>query len=250
MDGGQSQARTVPLGGEIGVEDVVEVLGRDALPGVRDREDKMLLLHRTAQGQGAAVGHGVQGVEADVEQGLPQPVGVHTGRGQGGRKAVHQPDAAFFGILGDEAQHMGHAVFQRGGHGAHVTGTREPDELADDAVEAFHLAHHDACGLAVFAAFGEAHAEIGGVALDGAERVADLVGHPGSQRAHGGQVLLAADLFFQTADLAFGPALAAAGFAGALRVVQGQQAGQAHQHGHPGQHEDVIPVLAAGDLER
>ena len=59
-----------------------------------------------------------------------------------------------------------------------------------------------------------------------------------------------ADLFFQAADLAFGPALAAAGFAGALRVVQGQQTGQAHQHGHPGQHEDVVPVLAAGDLER
>ena len=76
------------------------------------------------------------------------------------------------------------------------------------------------------------------------------MGHPGGQRAHGSQLFLAADLFFQAADLAFGPALAAAGFAGALRVVQGQQTGQAHQHGHPGQHEDVVPVLAAGDLER
>ena len=39
VDRGQPQARAVPLGGEIGVEDVAEVPGRDALPGIRDRKD-------------------------------------------------------------------------------------------------------------------------------------------------------------------------------------------------------------------
>ena len=75
------------------------------------------------------------------------------------------------------------------------------------------------------------------------------MGHPGGQRADGGQLFLAAHLFFQTAHLPFRLAQAPAGLPGAFGIVEGHQQRQPQQQGHARQDNHVIPVLTAGDVE-
>ena len=73
--------------------------------------------------------------------------------------------------------------------------------------------------------------------------------HARRQIAHGGQLFLAAHLFLQAAHFAFGLALPLTRLAGALGIIQGQQAEQPHQQRHSRQHSHIVAVLAAGDLK-
>ena len=68
--------------------------------------------------------------------------------------------------------------------------------------QAIHLLDHDAGHLLILAAVREFTLVVGGDALDGAQRVADFVGHPGGQAPDGGQFFRTPDFVLQAADLA------------------------------------------------
>ena len=68
----------------------------------------------------------------------------------------------------DEARHVIHHKFEISRVRAHIAGARKPYKIHNYAIEPVNLVHHHIGGLAVFASFGKALAEVGGVALDGA----------------------------------------------------------------------------------
>ena len=159
------------------------------------------------QSQPAPVGHGVQSIDAEVQQSLAHALGVHHSlRHAAGNPALYL-NAALFRILPDKTHHMLHNTRDAACPGKHVTGARKPDKIHNDAVEPVHLIDHNIGRGTVFAAFGKALAEICGVALDGAEGIADLMRHPGSQIANSRQLFLAAHLALKTAHFHFGLAL-------------------------------------------
>src|SRR5882672_5450470 len=77
VDEGEAQPATIGLRREERLEDVIEVVARDALAGVRHAHLEPPAHDGRGHPQLAAVGHGLDGVEAQVPDGLAELLWVH-----------------------------------------------------------------------------------------------------------------------------------------------------------------------------
>src|SRR6185312_8683077 len=97
---GEADAAALALGGEVEVEDAVANFAGDSFAVVLDFEDGCAGVLGEADGKLASVGHGLRAVDDDVEQGLPDKIGI---------------DADVDGVVGDGAAHSNLAGLQLGG---------------------------------------------------------------------------------------------------------------------------------------
>src|SRR4030042_3936370 len=109
FDVAQADAQSEPgalalLRGEEGVEYLLQILWRDAPPGIADLDlDELLELDLGGLGlELSAAGHGLGGVDEHVRQDLTDLVEVGGDLGQPGGKDLLDPDAAEDGLMAQE----------------------------------------------------------------------------------------------------------------------------------------------------
>ena len=76
FDDGQSQAAAFFLGGEKGVEDLIQGLGVNAFPIILEPDFSPLTVGAGGGGHGqvTALGHGLDGIEQNIQEGLVKEV--------------------------------------------------------------------------------------------------------------------------------------------------------------------------------
>ena len=104
------------------------------------------------------------------------------------------------GVLPDEPERVSDQTPHPGHARPDVRGARKPYQIADGPIETLHLFDHDLRRLPIRAAFREPPAEIRRIPLDGAERIAQLMGDARGEVAHGGKLFPAADFRLKAAD--------------------------------------------------
>ena len=79
FDDGQSQAAAFFLGGEKGVEDLIQGLGLDAFAIILEADFSPLAVGtgHGGHGQVAALGHGLDGIQENIQEGLVQEILVN-----------------------------------------------------------------------------------------------------------------------------------------------------------------------------
>ena len=78
LDNGQAQACAFAFGGKIGIENFIDMLGGDAVAGVAYGNPHVVVFFSPAlHVQGAALRHGLDSVQIEIQQALRQPVGVY-----------------------------------------------------------------------------------------------------------------------------------------------------------------------------
>ena len=125
----QAQTGAPGLGGEKRGEEVLQLLRGDAVAGVGDFEHQVVILDLGADGQVAALGHGLQGVLKEIDQHLADLSGVKGKRRNpalGVEVEDHGPlfEAAVheFRHFPNQGQEVPHGFLRRRapGEGAHV----------------------------------------------------------------------------------------------------------------------------------
>ena len=184
------------LGGEEGVEDARQVLGADAAAGVAHGDaHATCIVHRVAvdrlQRQRAAGGHGLHGIDDEVDQHLLQllQVDLHPATRA---EALHHPDLGARQMLARQHE----AVGERGVHvdvldvAGELARAGELQQLGDDQADASDLLVDQADLVGHRLRRGaELLAQQVEVALDHRGGVADLVRHTGSELADRGELL-------------------------------------------------------------
>ena len=184
------------LGGEEGIVDALQVLGRDAGAGVGDQSLDMAVDQR-GDAQAAAAGHGFLGVEQQVEKDLLQLAGIAVD----GRQIVGQVeiDIDLRGLelvfeqrerVADDLVEVGLAELGGGGAG-------EVEQAVGDfgGAEALlgDLVEHRAEARIAAQLLGE-HLRVGG---DDGQRGVDLVGDAGGEQADGAELVGLGELGFE-----------------------------------------------------
>lgn len=96
-------SRSLPLGGEIGIENMRQGVRRDAHPGIPDFEAQGIGFGMQRQEQLAAVRHGFKPVQAQVQDHLTHPVGIDGHIRQHLGRVKPYGDLVIGGVLPDEA---------------------------------------------------------------------------------------------------------------------------------------------------
>ena len=213
IDGGQPKAGALArgLGGEERLEDSAQVLRRDAGPGVGDGEMGAVAgggpgvlngVGLVDQGdidgelEFAASGHGVAGVDGEVEQRLLE----HAGIGAHGDGLGHDARGERDVLTEDTAHELAHVLDEF----AEVDGllllvllAAEGEELAGEAGGAFGGGGDLVDGLAAVAIEVGQFAERGDLELDDREQVVEVVGDAAGQAADGVHLLRLAELILK-----------------------------------------------------
>ncbi len=241
------------LGGEEGVENAAQVLGRDPRAGVGHFHDGQLL-RRVGRGRdpdgpvGFAV-VGVDGVGDQVEEDLLQLGGVGEQRRQGGIQFGEKLDAAAAGFALHQFDHLPQEAVEVHLFDQGLGATRKAQEVLGDALAALHLDVDLAHGVVeLFAELRVGDLRLaGGVqhqlafGQDDGEGVIDLVGHSGGELADGGQFSGLQELLVQAIGLAV-PAFDDADHVPRDEDRHHQDAGRAHQQEHQGPGVGVVDV--------
>ena len=200
VHGGKAEPGPLPLGGEIGIENMRQGVRRDAHPGIPDFEAQGIGFGMQRQEQLAAVRHGFKPVQAQVQNHLTHPVGIDGHIRQHLGRVKPYGDLVIGGVLPDEPERVSDQTPHPGHARPDVRGARKPYQIADGPIETLHLFDHDLRRLPIRAAFREPPAEIRRIPLDGAERIAQLMGDARGEVAHGGKLFPAADFRLKAAD--------------------------------------------------
>jgi len=184
----QSNAAAGFLGGEVEVENLVANFGGDSSAGVLHLEHGGLRGGEGAQGESAAVGHGLDAVDDDVEDGLAHEVGIDAHGQRPGTEFLHDFDAVGAGFGRGERNHGGgeRAQIERGE--GELDGTGEIGEGLDDAIQAVNFRTDDidvAAGVRV--GLEDALAQQFEVNDDGVDGILDLVSDAGGEASDGGE---------------------------------------------------------------
>ncbi len=135
--GGESESGASAFGGEVCVEDVGEIFFGDADAGVGDVEDECVVFAEGSDEEFAAVGHGLDGVEHEIEEGLFDEVGVEGAVGVVGGEGGE--DADFVGLcLGvDEVDEVLNEGVEGDAFEAEFDAAGEFEEVVEGLAEAF-----------------------------------------------------------------------------------------------------------------
>ncbi len=136
---------------------------------------------RGCDAEGPAPGHGLEGVERQVEEDLLQLLGVALHRRELGRHLQDDVDARW-DLGGEELEGPLEDVAHVSRRHARLEGAGVVEEGGHDAVQPVHLLDDDLEELPVLP-WEATGVEVLGGALDGGERVADLVGQAGRHLA-------------------------------------------------------------------
>jgi len=196
------------FGGVEGIEDAVEVGLGDAVTGVfdADKDDRVggaEAVGGTAAGVGgfaaggeaaarpqaeraAAVTHGMERVDDEVEEDLLEPLYIEGDFGQVFGEIFDDGDAGAHGVVADEGEDLAHAFVDVDGLDIELAVGGEIDHAADDAVGAVDGARHFVEDFAVVGVdVGGQLAEVFEAHEDHGERVFHLVGDAGGEAADG-----------------------------------------------------------------
>ena len=195
---GQAQpgALADALGREERIEDAGAVLGPDARARVGDADDLGPVLDREPDPELAAPGHGVEGVEDDVDEDLLEPFALGVDGGDG-RELEDQADVHGLELVVDEGQDLLDALLEvdaleRGLRGA----AGEGQEVLDDAGDPVGLGLDLLQDLGVVRV-GELLLEHLDVAGDARQGRVDLVGDAGREQPDRGQLLRGQQLLLE-----------------------------------------------------
>ena len=135
--------------------------------------------------------HGLNRIEKKIQQGLSEPFRADFDKGKTGLHFLHHSNALGLDVCLGKPQGAAKYLakvclyrFKRAGAG-------KVEQFRNHAVEALHLVDHALCGFFLAPAKGHAAGDIQGNTLDGAERIADFMGHTRCQMAKGGQPVVA-----------------------------------------------------------
>src|SRR5882724_7137291 len=142
MDEGEPETGALRLGGEEGLEDVGEVAGADALPGVAHRDLERITPYGGGHAQLASLRHCLDRIQAEIPQDLPELLGID-GPGDGRRELANDLEAARAGAVLEQEQHLLGGGRNVEGGDRQGRGTRVLEEVLDDVVEPLGLARHD-----------------------------------------------------------------------------------------------------------
>ena len=193
---GQAEAGAVGAAGKEGLEDARADRLRDAAAGVRQVE-----LHDAAEGrgllgaghgEGAAMRHGVEGIEREVEDDLLQLALVALDQHRARRRRVVQLDAGLRELGAQQHERVVEDLGQRPAGMQRGRRAAEGEHAGDDALELLDLLGDDLQVAAARVVPGEVHAEGAVQELDDEEGIADLVGDLGGEQAEGGEGLVLA----------------------------------------------------------
>src|ERR1017187_7931007 len=143
IDHGESKAGAVLLGREVELENLFESRCGDADTRIGDRELSVPGTKFDVQGERAALRHGIQGVDGEVHEDLPEKVGVAPERNaiRPGSEADGNGTPGGVGLNqgGDLAGNLGEVEFLL----RHLDRAGEVEEGTDHAVEAFDFFSDD-----------------------------------------------------------------------------------------------------------
>ena len=195
----KAQPRSVLFRGEVGLEDLGQVVFRNAHAAILDRNPQLLVHAIDGKAQLAAAGHGGEGVLHEIEHGLLHEAIVE----RDPRQIVPEPELDHdacplrlgfdeFGYLGDELAGIGLPELD-------VHGTDREEEIDDDLVEPIDLLVHH---LEVALDQGNLDLSLPREGLPdelyvnrkGAQGVLYLVGDAGGEGSQGGEALRPAQL--------------------------------------------------------
>src|SRR5574342_644456 len=181
---GQPEARAARLGREEGLEEPVADRGSDAGTAVAHRHLHLAAVLTHAHRDPAAAVGGLGAVLDEIEENLPQAVGVALGRA--GPLDAHRDRVEEPGLL-QPADHVLAQLAEVHRLGGQRVGTGQVEEALDDLPAAECLLLDDRQVLVEGAA--RLLPEEAGVAQDDPQGVVDLVGHAGGQASDAGELL-------------------------------------------------------------
>ena len=149
-------------------------------------------------GEGTAVGHGADGVAAEIPENLLQLVAIAFGNGLGMREVALDSDAGL--AVFQQGQRVGEKLAEIDPGALKLAVARVGEEVSDDGVEALGFAGDDADqGTLIVGESGNGgqHLDRAG---DGGERIANLMGDAGGEASDGGQAVALTEFALEVAN--------------------------------------------------
>ena len=193
----------------------------------------------------ARAGHGLHGVERDVQQDLGHQIGVNVYRSEPGRHVHLDDDMRLGDRFGGQLEHP----FDAGGEGCRTqlrrARARVLEQSGHNPVETAHLVEDDPHEARALVARLEAAEQHLGAGADPGEGIADLVGGASGQLAQGRESFVATQLLFHPPR----PGLVAEGDDDPRRAAK-PDAAQQRRHLAPGTREQHDLALGGRAPER
>ena len=190
-------------------------------------------------------GHGLHGVQRDVEQDLGHQIGVNVYRREPGRHVDLDHDARLGDRLGGQLEHALDAGRERRWAQLRRARERVLEQPGHDPVESAHLVQDDPDVARALVARLEAAEQHLGAGADPGQRIADLVGGASGQLAEGREPLVTAQLLLHPP----GPCLVTQRDDDPRRASE-PDAAQQRGHLTPGTREQHDLALGGGPPER